>query len=281
MIPHPSLSIKNIVLLAVLAVLCSLQPAIGEGDASSELNALVAKVNNKLHQGKKSEAALKDELKEFDALIEKHKSEKTDDTAQIILMKAMLYLEVLDNSDKGIALVQQLKTDYPDTKAGKNADAILDNIKHQEEAKKIQRTLVEGAKFPDFDEKDLAGKSLSVANFKGKVVLIDFWATWCAPCVGELPNVVKTYEKNHDKGFEIIGVSLDDNERTLKNFTKDRNMTWQQFFDGKRWNNKLAQKYGIQSIPATFLLDGEGKIIGRDLRGEALAEAVTKALAKN
>lgn len=119
-----------------------------------------------------------------------------------------------------------------------------------------------------------------LADLRGKVVLLDFWATWCGPCVGELPNVIKTYEKHHDGGFEIIGVSLDQDEQKLKNFTKEKNMTWQQYFDGKGWQNKLAQKYGVQSIPATYLLDAEGKIIGRNLRGEALEEAVTKAMAK-
>jgi peroxiredoxin len=93
--------------------------------------------------------------------------------------------------------------------------------------------------------------------------------------------VIKAYEKDHEKGFEIIGISLDQDEQRLKTFIKDKNMTWQQYFDGKGWSNKLAQKYGIMSIPATFLLDGEGKIIGRDLRGDALEQALTKALAKN
>jgi hypothetical protein len=93
--------------------------------------------------------------------------------------------------------------------------------------------------------------------------------------------VIKSYEKHHDKGFEIIGISLDEDKEKLKSFTGEKKMTWQQYFDGKGWGNKLAVKYGVQSIPATFLLDSQGKIIGRDLRGEALEEAVSKALAKN
>ena len=269
--------------LALAALLLSLPLASAEdtNTAAGDLKALVSKVQDKLHDGKRTEAELGPELKQFDTLLEKHKSEKTDDTAQILLMKAMLYLEVLDNSEKGTELVQQLKQDYPDTKTGKAADAILENIKLQEASKKIQRSLVEGSKFPDFDEKDVDGKPLSIAGYKGKVLLLDFWATWCGPCVMELPNVLKTYEKHHDQGFEIIGVSLDQDEERLKSFIKQKNVTWRQFFDGKGWSNKLAQKYGIQSIPATFLLDGEGKIIGRDLRGDVLEQAVTKALGKN
>jgi peroxiredoxin len=147
-------------------------------------------------------------------------------------------------------------------------------------AAKIQSTLNVGAKFPDFNEKDVDGKTLSIADHKGKVVLIDFWATWCPPCRAEIPNVVATYKKYHGQGFEIIGVSLDDDHEKLSAFTKKMNMPWLQFFDGQGWSNKLAVKYGIEAIPATFLLDGNGMIIAKDLRGEELEQAVARALAK-
>jgi thiol-disulfide isomerase/thioredoxin len=192
------------------------------------------------------------ELKEFDALIEKHKGDKSDAVAKITLMKAMLYVEVLDKSDEGLKLVQQLKQDYPDTEAGKNADLILRGLQQQVQAKALQASLVEGAKFPDFDEKDVAGNPLSVANFKGKVVLVDFWATWCAPCVFELANVQKIYEKYHEKGLEIIGVSLDQTQDKLKNFTKDKNIPWAQFCDGKGWENKLARSTAFRASRPPF-----------------------------
>jgi peroxiredoxin len=248
--------------------------------AATELKELAAKVNTKLEQNKRTEKDLEPELAEFDALLAKHKGEKTDDTAQILLMEAMLYLQVLDNTDKGVELIKQLQRDFPDTKPAQNADKILASRKKQEEAKKVKEALAERTKFPDFDVKDTAGKPLSIANYRGKVVLLDFWATWCPPCVRELPNVIKTYEAYHKQGFEIIGISLDKEEPKLASFTKEKNMTWVQYFDGLVWENKLAVKYGINSIPATFLLDGQGTIIGKDLRGEALEQAVGKALAK-
>jgi len=248
--------------------------------AATDLKALVTKVNAKLQGGKKTEADLAPELKEFDALLAKYKGEKTDDVAQIQLMEAMLYLQVFNNTDKGVEMIKQLKTDYPGTKPAQNADRILDSVKQQAAAKKIQSGLAEGTKFPDFNEKDSTGKPLSIANYKGKVVLLDFWATWCGPCVHELPNVIKTYDTHHKQGFEIIGISLDKDQEKLASFTKEKNMTWVQYFDGLVWQNKLAVKYGVNSIPATYLLDGQGTIIGKDLRGEALDQAVAKALAK-
>ena len=268
------------IVLTTLLAPCFCSRAAEASTAADELKALVRKIQTELKEGKTNETDLANELKEFDTLVAKHKDEKTDDAAQILLMKAMLYLEVFDKPEKGVEIVKQMKQDFPETHPGKQADEILDNIKRQAEAKKIRAELVPGAKFPDFDEKDLAGKPLSIANYKGKIVLLDFWATWCGPCVHELPNVIKTYEKHHDKGFEIIGISLDNDEQKLKSFLKEKNMTWQQYFDGKGWGNKLGAKYGVQSIPATYLLDREGKIIGQNLRAEALETAVTAALDK-
>jgi peroxiredoxin len=275
------MKIKLFVVLSAASILLSSQRGFTAetSDAAAELKDLVTKIQAGMKEGKKTEAALAPELKEFDTLLAKHKGEKTDEVANILFMEAMLYLQVFDNTDKGVELIERVKRDFPDTKPGQGADKMLESIKKQEEGKKIQRSLTPGNKFPDFDEKDVAGKPLSIANYKGKVVLIDFWATWCPPCVRELPNVIKIYEKQHAKGFEIIGISLDQDEKKLTNYTKEKNMPWQQFFDGKGWGNKLAAKYGVSSIPATYLLDTEGKIIANGLRGEELDQAVTKALA--
>jgi peroxiredoxin len=272
---------KLLLAAAALLLLTAQVPIRAAADSvETELKALVEKVRAKLSENKKTEAELADELKGFDDILAKHKDEKTDEVAQVLFMKAMLYLQVFDNTEKGIAIVEQVKKDFPETKPGKNADETIKSIKQQEESKKVQRALVEGSKFPDFEEKDLSGNALSVAKYKGKVVLVDFWATWCGPCVAELPNVLKAYEQHHGSGFEIIGISLDKEEQKLKDFIKAKNMTWAQYFDGKGWQSKLAGKYGVNSIPMTYLLDGEGKIIGKNLRGEALEKAVAGALGK-
>jgi len=121
------------------------------------------------------------------------------------------------------------------------------------------------------------GREVDLAKLRGKVVLIDFWATWCGPCVDELPNVLSAYKKLHPKGFEIVGISLDSDQEKLKAFVKDKGMEWPQFFDGKGWQNEVASRYGIHSIPAMWLVNKEGMVASTSARA-GLEEAVAKLL---
>jgi thiol-disulfide isomerase/thioredoxin len=137
-----------------------------------------------------------------------------------------------------------------------------------------------GQRFPDFNETDLNGAPLSVSAGRGKVLLVDFWATWCGPCRAEMPNVIGVYQKYHAAGFDIVGVSLDDDQNAVVSFTASQGMPWPQYFDGKDWDNKLAKQYGVNSIPMSYLLDRNGIIVGKGLRGQNLERAVDTALAK-
>jgi thiol-disulfide isomerase/thioredoxin len=262
----------------LLAFSLATRAAAQTNDFNTQLKNVADKIRAKTVAWKTPEADLAPELKELDAIYARHKGGNAEDLASVLLLKATVYWSVVDNTEKGIALVRQIKQDYPNTSVGRDADRIISSIQQHEEGSKIRRALADGTKFPDFAEKDLQGNPLSVAKYKGRLVLVDFWATWCVPCVGELPSVIKAYNKHHADGFEIIGISLDMDEQKLKSFLKTKEIPWAQYFDGKGWQNKLAAKYGIQSVPATFLLDGDGKIIGQDLRGEALEEALAKAL---
>ncbi len=248
--------------------------------AEEQLRTLIEKVQTKLKANKRTEADLADELKEFDALILEHKNEKTEEVARVLLMKGALYVQVLDLPDKGGPLFKQVQKDFPGTEAAKSAEKLFASIEAQAEVRKIQSKLIVGSEFPNFEEKDLTGKPLSIASFKGKYVLVDFWATWCGPCVAELPNVLNAYKEYHSKGLEIVGISLDEDKEKLNLFLKKHSMPWAQYFDGKGWQSKLAGQYGVNSIPATYLLDKEGKIIAKDLRGEALAAELEKLLKK-
>jgi peroxiredoxin len=133
---------------------------------------------------------------------------------------------------------------------------------------------------PVFIVPDTAGKQVALASFRGKYVLIDFWATWCIPCMAEMPNLVKAYSTYKDKNFEILGVSLDrpDSKALWLKVIKRDNLSWKHVSDLKWWNSMPALLYNISSVPANFLLDPQGKIIATNLRGEELQKKLAEIL---
>ena len=153
-------------------------------------------------------------------------------------------------------------------------------VKFAEQLEIAQKTGV-GKVAPEFSQTDTSGQLVSLSSFRGKYVLVDFWASWCGPCRAENPNVVAVFNQYKDKGFTVLGVSLDregQRERWMKAIYDDK-LAWTQVSDLKFWNNAVAQQYGIKAIPFNLLIDPNGVIVAKNIRGEELGKAVEKAIA--
>lgn len=137
-----------------------------------------------------------------------------------------------------------------------------------------------GAEPPPIDAVTLDGQSVSLAQYRGKVVLIDFWATWCRPCVQEIPHIRKAYDRFHADGFEVLGISLDRDKEALKAFIARERLPWPQILDSaQRGPGQPSVVYGVRAIPRTLLIGRDGRIVAEDLRGSAIESAVARAVA--
>ena len=190
----------------------------------------------------------------------------TNPVGVLLLKQNYYYMDVADLDP----LMPQIPAAYD------NDEAI---VKIKNNVEKMKATAV-GQKFTDFEMQTPEGKTVKLSDYvgKGKVVLVDFWASWCGPCRREMPNLVEAYAKYKNKNFEIVGVSLDQSADAWKEAIKKLNITWPQMSDLKYWNCEGAQLYAVSSIPHTVLIDGEGTILARGLHGDELQEKIAEAV---
>ncbi len=162
-----------------------------------------------------------------------------------------------------------------DPSSGYYNDKSMELVKKRWESLQLRQP---GIKFHELKMADLNGKAVTLSDYagKGKYVLVDFWASWCAPCRMEMPNVVKAYKQFHPKGFEIVGVSFDQKKESWAAAVKSLGMTWPQMSDLKGWQCAAAKTYGITTIPSNILIDPQGKIVKIDLMGEELQKVLSE-----
>jgi len=247
---------------------------------NAELAAAYAKYD--ILTAKEQEAAQKKDDAALEAIKNEYKA--IDDEVRAIKMK--YFNENVKNVFSAYLLLRDLGYEI-ELKEMQDLVAKFDTTiaKHKYTTKIVERIDVLkkvdiGQIAPDFSQNDPSGKPIALSSFKGKYVLIDFWASWCRPCRAENPNNVAMYKKYNKKGFEIFGVSLDNNKENWEKAIKDDGLTWAHVSDVQGWKNAVAKIYGVNSIPHTVLLDKEGKIIAKNLRGDDLKAKLEELFGK-
>jgi len=260
---------------------------------ASELKELVARVTAKMRAGQRKPADLAGELAEFDSLLVKYAADKSDDAAQILFMKAALYSQVLEDPTKGTELFKQVIADYPGSKIATNAERTMVQMERSAKAKQTQAGLV-GKAAPNLNftwRSDEGPKTL--AEYKGKVVILDFWATWCGPCIASFPKIQELIE--HYKGSEVVVIGVTslqgfvagleggrvdtkgnpEKEMALMNdFMKAKSMTWTVAFSQEEVFNP---DYGVTGIPYVAIIAPDGTVRHAGLHpGNPLAEKAEK-----
>ena len=220
-----------------------------------------------------------------DGVVELFKSSINTDYPRYYLTLARL-LEMTDRDAELLQVFKELAGQDPnDRTVHRKLAEIYQKLgdtelatEHRLKAEPVQALI--GKPVPDFSATDLDGKPISLEQYRGKIVLLDFRATWSGPCLEDTPNVKKVYDAYKDKGFDIIGISLDNDEKRLRDYLKENEIPWRQVYSGKRWDSPIPQQYGIRNIPAGWLIDRDGTLISQQASGVLLEHLVSEVVKK-
>ena len=240
-----------------------------ENDAYASLNAQLGTLLKDMDQ-------LNEESRSEDKAVAKAAAEKMEELSTQEISMITAYIKA--NTNKLSAAKLFVENNYSMEEAdlfeiADKADSLFKSAPRMENLLKVidaRRSVAVGKKFADFEMADVDGKARKLSEFVGngqKVVLIDFWASWCPPCRRDMPNLVEAYKKYKSKGFDIVGISLDSKAEAWEKGIKDLNITWTQLSDLQGWKNAGARLYGVNSIPHTLLVDKDGTIIAKGLHG--------------
>lgn len=211
------------------------------------------------------------ELEEVQAKIETEKTSYIENTFKTNSnsLAGLFFINQIKDELVKESMLSSLKEKYPD-------NVLLNEFLNEQEAAPAGEKVPVGSIAPEIKLADPDGNEVALSSLRGKVVLIDFWASWCGPCLREAPNLVAAYEKYKDKGFEIFGVSLDAEKEAWVSAIKKFNLTWIHVSDLKYWESMSVALYGFDGIPHAVLIDKDGKVIAKNLRGAQLEEELAK-----